>query len=84
MITATAHLSVYYRGVDWGNLTADQNDFVGMVIDYPTEHGIVDPRSLYESQFTDINTIGLDDHFESSAVIELLQTIEDMKKLTAA
>lgn len=65
-------------------LTADQNEFVGMVIDYLTERGVMDPRSLYESPFTDINSMGIDGLFESAEVIELLQIIEDVKNRTAA
>ena len=55
-----------------------------MVIDYLTERGVMDPRSLYESPFTDINSMGIDGLFESAEVIELLKIIEDVKNRTAA
>lgn len=70
--------------IERNNLTADQNEFVGMVIDYLTERGVMDPRCLYESPFTDIDSMGVEGVFQSAEVVELLQIIDDVKKRTAA
>jgi len=66
------------------NLNADQIEFLNMVIDYLTERGVMDPRSLYESPFTDLDSMGVEGIFGSAEVVELLSIIEEFKKRTAA
>ena len=65
-------------------LNADQCEFLNMIIDYLTERGIMDPRSLYESPFTDIDTLGVEGVFEGAEVIELIEIIEDFRRRAAA
>jgi type I restriction enzyme R subunit len=64
--------------------TANQTEFLNMIIDYLTERGIMDPRSLYESPFTDIDALGVEGVFEKAEVIELIEIIEDFRKRAAA
>ena len=45
--------------------TANQIEFVSLVIDELTEHGVVEPRRFYESPFTDVSPQGPDALFES-------------------
>lgn len=66
------------------HLTADQTEFLNMVIDYLTERGLMDPRSLYESPFTDINSLGVEGVFKRAEVIELVGIIEDVKRRAVA
>lgn len=40
-------------------LTADQIEFIDMILDSLTENGLVDPRLFYESPFTDIDAMGI-------------------------
>ena len=65
-------------------LNADQCEFLNMIIDYLTERGVMDPRSLYESPFTDFDSLGVEGVFESAEVIELIGIIEDFRKRAAA
>jgi len=55
-----------------------------MVIDYLTEHGVMEPRILYESPFTDINPLGPDGVFESSAVDRLLDCLTLVRERAVA
>jgi type I restriction enzyme R subunit len=55
-----------------------------MVIDYLTERGVMDPRSLYKSPFTDVDSLGIEGVFESAEVIELIGSIEDFRRRAAA
>ena len=55
-----------------------------MVIDYLTERGVIDPRSLYESPFTDLDSLGVEGVFEIGGRLELITIIEDMKNRAAA
>lgn len=60
-------------------LTANQLDFVNLVIDHLAEHGIVEPATLYESPFTDVTPHGPDGLFVSSEMDALLQTLEAVR-----
>jgi type I restriction enzyme R subunit len=66
------------------NLNADQTEFLNMIIDYLTERGVMDPRSLYESPFTDINSMGVEGVFNSAEVVELVSIIEEFRRRAAA
>lgn len=61
-------------------LTPNQVEFVDLIIDYLTERGVIDPRVLYESPFTDIDDQGVSGVFPTSEVkslVELLRQIRD-------
>jgi type I restriction enzyme R subunit len=38
--------------------SANQIEFINLIINHLTHHGIMDPSLLYESPFTDINSQG--------------------------
>ncbi|ACB76285.1 DEAD/DEAH box helicase family protein [Opitutus terrae] len=61
-------------------LTANQLEFVNMVVDQLTERGVVEPKLLYESPFTDVNAQGPDGVFDSSQVDELLALLEQVRE----
>lgn len=63
-------------------LTANQIEFVNMVVDYLTEHGVMEPRALYESPFTDINPLGPDGLFESGVVDRLVGALQTIRMRT--
>jgi type I restriction enzyme R subunit len=60
-------------------LTANQLEFVNLVIDHLAEHGIVEPATLYESPFTDVTPHGPDGLFVPSEMDALLQTLEAVR-----
>lgn len=66
------------------NLTANQIEFLNMVIDYLTERGIMEPRRLYESPFTDLNALGVDGVFNHADVAELVKVLDDIRRRAAA
>lgn len=65
-------------------LTANQIEFIDLVIDHLTERGVLDPRRLYESPFTDIDDQGVSGVFELGDVKELVKVINDVKARAAA
>ena len=61
------------------NLTANQIEFVGLMIDYLTARGVMDPRMLYESPFTDIDDQGANGVFSESDVHSLVALLDQVR-----
>jgi len=65
-------------------LTANQHEFLNMVIEQLTSHGVMDPRLLYEPPFTDLAPLGVEGLFTSADVHELVRVLRDVQERTAA
>ncbi|TKW65885.1 MAG: restriction endonuclease subunit R [Paracoccus denitrificans] len=63
-----------------GGKSADQIEFVGMVIEHLCANGVVDPGLLYESPFTEMSPDGPDGVFEGAAVEDFLERIRGMNR----
>ena len=59
-------------------MTANQMEFVGLVVDHLTENGMVDAGRLYESPYTDLNPMGVDGLFADDAVGELVSVLDEV------
>ena len=46
-----------------------------MMIDHLTARGVMDPRLLYESPFTDIDPLGVAGVFKEGEVVQLIQIL---------
>lgn len=56
--------------------TADQIEFVDLVIEHLTEKGVMDPKSLYSSPFTDVAPSGPEQVFDLKRTDRLIEVIE--------
>jgi type I restriction enzyme R subunit len=65
-------------------LTANQLEFVNLVVDHLTEHGVVEAARLYESPFTDLTPHGPDALFKASEIDELLGALQAVRATAAA
>jgi type I restriction enzyme R subunit len=65
-------------------LSANQIEFINLVIDHLTEHGIVEPGRLYESPFTDLTPRGPDGLFSATQLDELIRTLDAVKATAVA
>ena len=65
-------------------LTANQIEFVNLVIEHLTEHGVMDAGLLYESPFTDLNPQGPEGVFDSAQVDELVTLLSDVRARAVA
>ncbi|MBX9609798.1 MAG: DEAD/DEAH box helicase family protein [Gammaproteobacteria bacterium] len=66
------------------SLGANQIEFVNLIVDHLTEHGVMEAAMLYESPFTDLTPRGPDGLFSSAQVDELLGMIEQVRLMAIA
>jgi len=60
-------------------LSANQIEFVNLIIDHLTEHGVVEPAALYESPFTDVTPRGPEELFASGDIDGLIQCLQAVR-----
>ena len=65
-------------------LTANQIEFVNLIVDHLTEHGVMSAESLYESPFTDLTPRGPEGLFSTAEVDELMSVIQLVRRTAIA
>ena len=65
-------------------LTANQIEFIDLIIDHLTERGAMDPRRLYESPFTDFAEQGVTGVFSLDDAKVLVQLLKEVQSRAAA
>jgi type I restriction enzyme R subunit len=63
--------------------SANQIEFINLVVDHLTEHGIMDPGRLYESPFTDLTPRGPDGLFQPAEVDALVRALDAVRAMAA-
>lgn len=64
--------------------SANQIEFVTLVVDHLTEHGVVLPERLYESPFTDVTPQGPDALFSNAQLDELMRALDAVRSTALA
>jgi type I restriction enzyme R subunit len=65
-------------------LSANQIEFVNLIVNHLTEHGVMEAAMLYESPFTDLTPRGPDGLFSSVHVDELIKALEAVRATAMA
>ena len=66
------------------SLTANQTEFLNLILDHLSESGTIDPRRFYESPFTDIDDLGINGVFEPAEVKSIVSTLKILDQAAAA
>ena len=74
--TAKQAFSQFISGA---SVSANQIEFINLVVDYLTENGVMEADRLYESPFTDINPQGPEGVFPSAEVDQMVQVLADIR-----
>ena len=70
--------------LDGKKLTANQIQFVNLVIDYLTQAGWMSAAQLYETFFTDYSSKGVEGVFNPDQVSQLIGILDDIRARAAA
>jgi type I restriction enzyme R subunit len=70
--------------LDGRTYSANQIEFVDLIINHLTEHGVMGAALLYESPFTDLAPHGPEDLFSSEEVDRLLVVLDDVRAAAEA
>jgi type I restriction enzyme, R subunit len=65
-------------------LTANQIEFVNMIVDHLTENGAMDPALLYSSPYTDFSPRGVDGVFGAPEAAEIVSILRSVSRTAAA
>lgn len=65
-------------------LTANQIEFVNLVIDHLTQSGWPDPSRLYETPFIDFSARGVEGLFKPEQVTQLISILDAVRKTAGA
>ena len=65
-------------------LTANQHEFLNLMVEHLTARGVMDPRLLYASPFTDRNPLGVAGLFSDAEVHELVGVLREVRERAAA
>ncbi|MDE0260186.1 MAG: DEAD/DEAH box helicase family protein [Gammaproteobacteria bacterium] len=66
------------------SLTANQIEFINLIVDHLTEHGAVEPGRLYESPFTDLSMTGPDGLFNAAEMSDLMRVLDAVRASAVA
>ncbi len=73
---AKAALGVFLNGKTW---SANQIEFVNLIVNHLTEHGVMETARLYESPFTDLTPRGPEGLFSDPQVEALLSVLSSVR-----
>lgn len=80
-VTAKA---AFEKFLDGRPATANQIEFINMIVDHVSELGWMDPGHLYASPFIDINPMGVDGVFDSAEVEGIISTLHEIRQRAVA
>jgi type I restriction enzyme R subunit len=65
-------------------LSANQTEFIELIINSLCENGVVDPKTFYESPFTDLDDMGIMGVFSKAQSAEIIRLVRETNQTAAA
>ncbi|WP_195821705.1 type I restriction-modification enzyme R subunit C-terminal domain-containing protein [Roseobacter sp. MH60115] len=65
-------------------LSANQMEFIKLIINSLCESGVVDPKSFYESPCTDLDDLGINGLFDSIQSAQIISLVRSVNETAAA
>ena len=66
-----------------GTATANQIEFLNLLVDHLTEQGVMDAARLYESPFTDLSPAGPEALFNAAQVDKIVAVLHEVRAKVA-
>ena len=76
----SAAKAAFDQFIEGRTLTANQLEFVDLIISHLTDRGAMEPERLFESPFTDGNDLGVSGVFETADVTNIVDIIRSIKQ----
>jgi type I restriction enzyme R subunit len=76
--------SAFQQFLEGRPATANQIEFINMIVDHVADQGWMEPGLLYASPFIDINPRGVDGVFDSTQVGAIISTLHEIKQRAVA
>lgn len=65
-------------------LSANQTEFIELIINSLCENGVVDPKSFYESPYTDLDDMGINGLFDPTQTAQIVSLVRSINETAAA
>ncbi|MCA9397960.1 hypothetical protein KC573_03955, partial [candidate division WWE3 bacterium] len=75
---------LFSKFLDNNSFTADQVQFVRLIIDNISRNGILEPEDLYETPFTYIDVLGIEGLFKQTEQDEIFSILDNINTTTIA
>jgi type I restriction enzyme R subunit len=79
----TANLA-FSQFISGSSVSANQIEFINLVVDYLTQNGVMEPARLYESPFIDISPQGPEGIFPSAQVDRIVDVLTEIRQRAVA
>nr|WP_324291785.1 type I restriction-modification enzyme R subunit C-terminal domain-containing protein [Cupriavidus sp. D39] len=74
-----AAMQAFSEFVSGTTVTADQIEFVNLIVEELTQSGVMDTTRLYESPFVDVSPMGPEGIFPSAKVDQMIQVLSEIR-----
>ncbi len=79
-----AAMEAFSAFLQGGTATANQIEFINLIVEELTQTGVMEPGRLFESPFTDVNAQGPLGVFAPAKVTEIVQVLDDIRNRAVA
>lgn len=83
-LSRSAAKDVFSNFAAANQLSANQTEFIELIINSLCENGVVDPKSFYESPYTDLDDMGVNGLFDPTQTAQIISLVRSINETAAA